>query len=59
MEREKWIADAKKRVRFMANMIWNGVNYTDAERFLHNFREVDFIGYALLDMLIYYSLDNP
>ena len=58
MENEKWSSEAEKKIRFMANHIWNGISYSDIERFLNNFPDNKSIGLALLDMLIYYSVEQ-
>lgn len=58
MENEKWSAEAGKKIRFMANHIWDGISYSDVERFLNNFADNKTTGLALLDMLIYYSVEQ-
>ena len=47
-----------EKIRFMTNNIWNGISFSDVERFLTNFGEDRIVGLTLLDMLIYYSYEQ-
>ncbi len=58
MTDDKWEKQVMKKVRFMINYIWNGINFTDVEAFLANFGDNKTVGLALLDMLIYYSCEQ-
>jgi len=55
MDQTKWEGQANKTVRFMVNMLWNGIHQSDTDRFLNNFGNNKKVGLALLNMLIYYS----
>lgn len=58
MINDKWEKQVMKKIRFMTNNIWNGISFSDAERFLTNFGEDRIVGLTLLDMLIYYSYEQ-
>lgn len=58
MTDEKWEKQVMKKVRFMTNYIWNGINLSDVEAFLSNFGNDRVVGLVLLDMLIYYSCEQ-
>lgn len=58
MTDDKWEKQVMKKVRFMTNYIWNGINFSDVEAFLANFGDDKTVGLALLDMLIYYSCEQ-
>lgn len=58
MNREMWIEQTKKKIRFMTDWIWNGINTSDVAQFLTNFNKDDIVGLSLLDMLIYYSAEQ-
>lgn len=52
----EWEETVKKKIRYMTNYVWDGINYTDVEHFISNFETNEqIVGWALLDMLIYYS----
>ena len=52
----EWIDGIKKKIQYMANNVWDGITYTEVEEFMTNFSKKDqIVGWALLDMLIYYS----
>lgn len=52
----EWKDSVKKKIRYMTNQVWDGINSTDVEEFISNFAERDqIVGWVLLDMLIYYS----
>lgn len=55
MTDEKWEEQVMKKIRFMTNYIWDGINLSDIEAFLTNFGRDRVVGLVLLDMLIYYS----
>lgn len=55
----EWEENVKKKVRYMTNHVWDGINPTAQERFINNFDDSDkMVGWALLDMLIYYSSEQ-
>ena len=55
----EWEESVKKKIQYMANHIWNGLNFTDIEVFLSNFeKENKMVGWVLLDMLTYYSSEQ-
>lgn len=58
MINDKWEKQVMKKIRFMTNNIWNGISFSDVERFLTNFGEDRIVGLTLLDMLIYYSYEQ-
>ncbi len=58
MTDDKWEKQVMKKVRFMTNYIWNGINFSDVEAFLANFGNDKTVGLVLLDMLIYYSCEQ-
>lgn len=58
MTDDKWEKQVMKKVRFMTNYIWNGINFSDVEAFLANFGDDKTVGLVLLDMLIYYSCEQ-
>lgn len=52
----EWEDTVKKKIRYMTNHVWDGINFTDVENFISNFESNEqIVGWALLDMLIYYS----
>lgn len=52
-------ASVNKKVRYMANHIWDGLGNTQIDAFLRNFEKEDkMVGWTLLDMLIYYSSEQ-
>lgn len=58
MTDEMFEKQVMKKIRFMTNYIWDGINFNDVERFLLNFGEDRIVGLVLLDMLIYYSYEQ-
>lgn len=54
----QWEKRVMKKIRFMVNFIWSGINFSDVETFLSNFGNEKTVGLALLDMLIYYSYEQ-
>lgn len=58
MTDDKWEKQVMKKVRFMTNYIWDGINFSDVEAFLTNFGNDKMVGLVLLDMLIYYSCEQ-
>jgi len=58
MSDEQWEKQVMKKVRFMTNYIWNGINLSDVEAFLTNFGADRIVGLVLMDMLIYYSCEQ-
>lgn len=59
MSENRWENSRRKKINYMANRVWDGLNITDIERFLNNFgHENKIVGLALLDMLIYYSSEQ-
>lgn len=55
----EWIENVKKKIRYMTNNIWDGINTTDVDSFISNFDNDDsVVGWVLLDMLIYYSVEQ-
>ncbi len=59
MMTREWEDSVKKKIRYMANSVWDGVSMTDIDEFMSNFKEKDkAVGWALLDMLIYYSSEQ-
>lgn len=52
-------ASVNKKVRYMANHIWDGLGNTQIDAFLKNFEKEDkMVGWTMLDMLIYYSSEQ-
>lgn len=52
----EWEDTVKKKIRYMTNQIWDGINPTEVDEFINNFDASDqIVGWVLLDMLIYYS----
>lgn len=52
----EWKDTVKKKIRYMTNHVWDGISYTDVEKFISNFSPKEqVVGWVLLDMLIYYS----
>lgn len=59
IKEKEWEESVKKKIQYMANHIWNGLNFTDIELFLSNFeKENKMVGWVLLDMLTYYSSEQ-
>lgn len=55
----EWEENVKKKVRYMTNYVWDGISPTTQEKFINNFDDANkMIGWALLDMLIYYSSEQ-
>lgn len=52
----EWEDTVKKKIRYMTNHVWDGISFTDVEKFISNFDPNEqVVGWVLLDMLIYYS----
>lgn len=52
----EWEDTVKKKIRYMTNHVWDGISFTDVEKFISNFGPKEqVVGWVLLDMLIYYS----
>lgn len=59
LSESEWMESVKKKIKFMSNQVWNGLNWSDIEIFLNNFKKEDeVVGWVLLDMLIYYSSEQ-
>lgn len=56
---KEWEDSVKKKIRYMANNVWDGLKITNIEEFMNNFSDEDkVVGWVLLDMLIYYSSEQ-
>lgn len=56
---KEWEDSVKKKIRYMANNVWDGLSATSIEEFMGNFNDDEkVIGWVLLDMLIYYSSEQ-
>lgn len=59
MNIKEWEDSVKKKIRYMANNVWDGLKITNIEEFMSNFSDEDkVVGWVLLDMLIYYSSEQ-
>lgn len=55
MNLDEWQSCIPPKIYFMAKNIWNGLSQKDIDRFIENFKDKKEVGWALLEMLIYYS----
>ena len=58
MNSAEWKISVQKKIYFMTKNIWDGLRQNEVDTFLSNFKRNEEVGLALMEMLIFYSLEQ-